>query len=90
MAALAQRRERGGEVPVERRRRQHEGLVRRRKGIAQVLAVNALAHAVGARLEDRDQASRPDVRGQRLEGGGDGRGVMGEVIEHLDASGDAP
>ncbi|KAF0279213.1 hypothetical protein BA897_00420 [Spiribacter roseus] len=87
MATGAERGERGADIPVQIGRCQDEGLIRRLKGIAQAVLVDPLAHGVGAGLEHGDQPPGPGVGGEGLEGGRNGRGVMGEIIQNLDTSG---
>ncbi|KAG0732503.1 hypothetical protein G6F23_014254 [Rhizopus arrhizus] len=45
----------------------------------------AQLHGVGTRFQHRQDASRPDLAAQPFQGGGDGGGVVGEIVVDLHA-----
>lgn len=59
------------------------GAIQRRR---QRLRMRAQPHRIAARLHRHHDARRADLRTQALERGGDGRGVMGEIVVHGDAA----
>lgn len=77
-------------VPLDIWRREKEDKICWCKGFGKSFRVDAHAHGVRPGFQDGDQAVRADALAGAVKGGGDGRGVMGEIVVDMDIIDDSP